>query len=304
MTSMAFDPAVVEFIRDLAPVWLALLLAALSFLGSTMYQLPVLLAIYAFDTREKVLTWLGIVLGSYSFRSVLKHANDTSRPPVDPPVATETLPWVIRPVYEHPAEIATTSFPSGHAIAATVLWGLLVVDTEVGTRRQRLAIAGSVITIVAVSRVVLAAHYVEDVVAGVFFGALFLWGALWLRNRSTQPVTAAFALAAVVSLLTAVPNESTTGSAVLGAAIGILLVRNSDTLRQQCDRTHRQVAVGAYGAVTVTIGALVAMSAIIVPLFVGGLVGGIACYWIPRQPAFRQRVARLPLNRSSGSSGT
>lgn len=304
MTSLLFDPAVVEFVRDLAPIWLVLLLTALSFLGSTFYQLPVLIAFYTINASNRALTWLGIVLGSYSFRSLLKHANDVDRPPVDPPLASEALPWVIRPAYEHPAEIATTSFPSGHAIAATVLWGLVVMDTSFRTRGQRFALAAGVITIVAVSRVVLGAHYVEDVVAGVFFGGLFLWGVLWLRNRSANPVTAVFTLVFAISLLVAVFSVSTTGSAVLGTCVGVLAVHNAGRVRSIVGRLQGRTIAGAFGITAVGSGAVLAVSNIIMPLAVIGLIGGAACYWVPRQSPVRRRVSTVVPGRFSRSAET
>lgn len=224
---MFFDPAIVEAIRDLSPIWLVILFTLLSFLGSTFYQMPMLLGLYVLRTRKLIATWIAIVLGSYAFRSLLKHLNDTERPPVDPPLDSAVFPELIRPVYEHPAEITTTSFPSGHAIAATVLWGLLVIDTDIGTFRQRLAVAITIVVIVASSRVVLAAHYVEDVVAGVIFGLVFLYIALNVRSMTNRPVIATFSLSAVIATITLMLTESTTGSVVLGGSLvvitGILL---------------------------------------------------------------------------------
>jgi membrane-associated phospholipid phosphatase len=61
-------------------------------------------------------------------------------------------------------------FPSGHALGATVVWGLGVALLDVGPRRRRLLLASVVVLAVAASRVVIGVHYLVDVVAGVAVG--------------------------------------------------------------------------------------------------------------------------------------
>ncbi|MCU4752895.1 phosphatase PAP2 family protein [Halobacteria archaeon AArc-curdl1] len=287
---MLFDPATVEAVRDIAPLWLVALLTVLSFLGSTFYQVPVLLTIYWVSARERAATWLGIVLGSYAFRSLLKHLNDIERPPVDPPIDPAAFPALVRPIYAHPAEIATTSFPSGHTLSATVLWGLLVVDTEIATRRTRFAVAGSVIFTVGLSRIVLGAHYIEDVVAGFLFGILFLGVALWLRNRSPTPVGATFGLAGLISLVVVSFTESTTGSVLLGVSIGTLLVWHGRSLLER--QASRQLGAGGVFVLAVAV-----FSSVILELLLAGFLLGILAFWVPRQPRVRTTVTKLPFWR-------
>ncbi|MFP8888643.1 phosphatase PAP2 family protein [Natrialbaceae archaeon A-CW2] len=290
--TMLFDPSTVEAVRDIAPLWLVVLLTVLSFLGSTFYQVPVLLTIYWVSARERAATWLGIVLGSYAFRSLLKHLNDIERPPVDPPIDPAAFPALVRPIYTHPAEIATTSFPSGHTLAATVLWGLLVVDTKIATRRTRVAVAGSVIFTVGLSRVVLGAHYIEDVVAGFLFGVLFLGVALSVRNRSPSSVGATFGLAGVLSLVVVSFTESTTGSVVLGVSLGALLVWHGRSHLES--QASRQYTLGA-GGVFVIVVAL--FSSVILELLLVGFLLGILAFWVPCQPRVRTTVTKLPFWR-------
>jgi len=73
------------------------------------------------------------------------------------------------------------SFPSGHVMAAVALWGLLPIVVGLFTRSRRLwwasvAVSGTVIVLVAASRVYLGVHWFSDVCAGLLFGSFFLLG--------------------------------------------------------------------------------------------------------------------------------
>jgi membrane-associated phospholipid phosphatase len=71
------------------------------------------------------------------------------------------------------------SFPSGHAISATLFYGILTMwlCPIVQARHWRVGIAvGAVLVtlLVSFSRVALGAHYLSDVVAGIVFGMIWL----------------------------------------------------------------------------------------------------------------------------------
>ena len=97
-----------------------------------------------------------------------------------------------RPVFEHPlVHLQSYSFPSGHVEGSTVWYGLLVMGVWCATEDRRVraaAVCGAVLMVAAVSlsRMVLGAHYLSDVLGAVCVGmgwlALCLW-ALQLRNR-------------------------------------------------------------------------------------------------------------------------
>lgn len=86
-----------------------------------------------------------------------------------------------RPVVEHPVAIAMgKSFPSGHALSSTVVYGvLLVVFLPVVPKRwQAVAIAttATLVLAIGVSRVVLGVHYPSDVVVGHLLGLALVIG--------------------------------------------------------------------------------------------------------------------------------
>lgn len=77
-----------------------------------------------------------------------------------------------RPAFDEPlVQLSTFSFPSGHALASTVLWGCvwLLMPTRIGKGIAG-AIFAIVVVVVCVSRVYLGAHYFTDVVAGLLEG--------------------------------------------------------------------------------------------------------------------------------------
>lgn len=81
-----------------------------------------------------------------------------------------------RPLVEDPlVQLATYSFPSGHAVASTVFYGMAcaLVFTHVRSRALRAAataLAVAMVLLVTFSRVYLGAHYPSDVIAGVALG--------------------------------------------------------------------------------------------------------------------------------------
>lgn len=85
------------------------------------------------------------------------------------------------------------SFPSGHAMTATIIFSLAMVlatERSRGTAGSRTIIAAGCVVIagVALSRVYLGVHYPSDVLAGVLGGWAWIGAALaWLRPRMVRP---------------------------------------------------------------------------------------------------------------------
>ena len=101
-----------------------------------------------------------------------------------------------RPVFEQPlVMISTYSFPSGHAAYSTMLYGLLAayVAHRVDRWQWRLVsvlVCGAVVALVAFSRLYLGAHYLTDVLAGMFEGLAWLalvWMVVTRLRRRQAP---------------------------------------------------------------------------------------------------------------------
>lgn len=93
--------------------------------------------------------------------------------------AIKELVGRLRPVVEDPVATATGgSFPSGHTLAATVTYGvLLLVFLPILPRRARLpAIVATValVLVVAFTRLALGVHFLSDVLAGLLLGVVWL----------------------------------------------------------------------------------------------------------------------------------
>lgn len=197
---------VLQALRTTLPPWVVEVFAALTHLGDSAVLIALAsLAYLAYDRRDGAFV-LGVLLVGFAVTVVLKAWFGLPRPPVELQYVTET----------------GLGFPSGHALGSTVAWGGLAVALErVSTARRRALAAGTVVTLVSVSRVVIGVHYLVDVVAGVAVGLVVLAvAARWLR----QAPLGLFVLAGAVSVLAVATAGVTFESiALVGGAVGALL---------------------------------------------------------------------------------
>ena len=221
---MWFDPAVVEAVRDAVPTWLGVVMVVLSYLGSIYLIAPSMIAAY-WANRDLVAPWLGGIIGCYGLMSITKSYHTASRPIIGPPVDGSIFPGWFVPWYEHAAHISTTSFPSGHAMAATIIVGMLVVDLPVGTFWKRAVTGLAVIGWVGFTRIGLAVHYPGDVAGGIAYGLAFL--AIYslarrraARSRRIDEPTAAFAVGLALGAAAIVVSGSRNAHIVFGAGLG------------------------------------------------------------------------------------
>lgn len=194
----------IEFLRTVLPRLALDALGVLTGLGSVSFVVGLLAVVYWFGVRDRGAFGLATALGALSLTVALKEVFALPRPPVP----------------EQLIGAAGFGFPSGHAIAATVVWGYLAMALEWGSRRQRYAVAGLVVSVVALSRVAVGVHYAVDVVAGVAVGTAYLVAV----TRLARPEHA-FGVAVVVSLLAfAATGGGGDARLLLGAATAGALV--------------------------------------------------------------------------------
>lgn len=156
-----------------APPWDALALVGAG-LGSgiALWVVLGLGSVYFLYTRHLyslALLWLAL-LGARVLNQTLKETFARPRPGV----AGSELEILGR-TFDYPASY---SFPSGHAVTATVVFGTLaylIIRLEPTVRMRRLTLAGAVLLIllIGVSRIYLGVHYPSDVLAGYLAG--FIW---------------------------------------------------------------------------------------------------------------------------------
>ncbi|NGM69072.1 phosphatase PAP2 family protein [Natronolimnobius sp. AArcel1] len=196
---------VTEFVRTHLPEWLVSVAELTALLGDELLIVGVLFALAGVDAyrsarrgapqliTDRTAFVLAIVLGGLAFTLILKTTFGLPRPP-------SSLQAVPR---------EGDGFPSGHTMAATLLWTALALWGLRGrlTRRLRLSLAAAIITVVAASRLALGVHYLVDVVASVIFATAFLL--VGARLADDDP-TKAFAGAAILGALALVADGGST----------------------------------------------------------------------------------------------
>ncbi|MES3023631.1 MAG: phosphatase PAP2 family protein [Pseudomonadota bacterium] len=127
--------------------------------------LALLLGAYFYRRRAHywLLTLAAAVPGGMLLNVVLKYTFRRARPEFTDPLLS----------------LSTYSFPSGHTVGATVLYGVLAAWLVCGSRswpRRVLVVAAAcaMVALVGLSRMVLGVHYLSDVLAGVAEGAAWL----------------------------------------------------------------------------------------------------------------------------------
>ncbi len=142
-------------------------------LGSTTGVIAIALLFAVFIRHERTLVArlvLGLI-GSSISAQIIKSLIHRVRP--------DALPWI--------GALHSFSFPSGHSTSAMVLFGFIAVvcAKKLNTPSMRYALvlfSALLILAIGASRIVLAAHYFSDVLAG------FLLGAFWLAFVFLIPV--------------------------------------------------------------------------------------------------------------------
>ena len=85
-------------------------------------------------------------------------------------------------------QLGDPSFPSGHVLGATLLYGFLIYCAEdvIAGRRLRRVIQAALVLVIGLmgyARVQLGAHWPTDVLAGYALGLLILTAVIWLHRR-------------------------------------------------------------------------------------------------------------------------
>lgn len=171
---VALSPAVAAIDGNVA-TWLHVratpqgrdVMAAISLLGAptTLTIVAVagsLLLLYRRRYAEAALLSTAVLGGNF-LNFCLKHLIQRGRPAFDDPLFS----------------LATYSFPSGHAMASTVLYGLLAIYVSVSARQRYAApvaigAAVLIVALVSFSRVYLGLHYLSDVMGGLSEGIAWL----------------------------------------------------------------------------------------------------------------------------------
>jgi len=248
----ALDRRWLDWMVDVRSPWLTRVARTMSVLGGPLVMVPLRLAVIGAlaGTRRwlQLAAFVGATVTSELCIGPLKAVIDRPRPP-----GALTV-------------VDSASFPSGHAIAASVTAiGLVIVLSPAASRRWRWTVAAAVFAaLMAMSRTYLGAHWASDVIAGACLGTglAVIWPAALELERSRGGRLVPADRGATVRVQ---PDPAALAIALLGAAaagIAALHLLRSDL--QPAGHRLSEYANGPYGyvmaAVFVTIGvALLAM---------------------------------------------
>lgn len=219
----------VEALRAALPDAVVALFALVTQLGDTWLLFLLIVSLYLLEDRVPALGQgigrrdaaflLALGLGGAALTAILKALFVHPRPVgYDTATAPALLPAVLRTVYVSAATASGYSFPSGHAVGSTVVYGGIALASGVSTWRRRLLGAVGVVTLIILSRIVLGVHFLGDVLAGVAVGVIFLAAMQWLaRGEPEEGFLVVVGLALLGLVIRGVGFETLL---VLGAAVG------------------------------------------------------------------------------------
>lgn len=215
----------IEFVAGL-PESVGFFAALLTALGDVWFVFFLLGVIYWFGptlpgavslSRRRGVFAIALAIGGLAVTTTLKELFRLPRPPgAAEPVGVAFVPEILVPVYAEIGAADGFGFPSGHAIAAVVVYGGLAL--LVGSRRGYVA-AAVLCVLLPLSRIVLGVHYLVDVVAGVAVGSAFLAVAYRLCGRGSNPGRVLL-LALFAALVGAAVDYNTDTMLALGGALG------------------------------------------------------------------------------------
>jgi undecaprenyl-diphosphatase len=181
-TTQAFDDMVMRWMGAHQVPWVTTVMVQLTALGTGVVVMMVVLvaALFLWLTKHKhsaalllATTTVGIILNG-----MLKDVFHRTRP--------QFFPWG--------TSAFTSSFPSGHAMSAAVVYGTVAY---LAARLQRTRLARTITIVVAIllvvlislSRIYLGVHYPSDTLAGVTIG--FAWAAFCMATLEAVQLVAA-----------------------------------------------------------------------------------------------------------------
>jgi membrane-associated phospholipid phosphatase len=174
------DVRFVNWVHRTAPEIVVDVMQVLTYAGSAVFlgSLTIIAGLLFVRTRRSgaALFVLVAFVGSQVIDQILKAIVRRSRPELEDPFV----------------QLTTYAFPSVHAFTATATYGALalVLASTAAERPRRVALvigAAALILVVAASRVIVGAHFLLDVSAGIAGGVALVSALLLVMQRATRP---------------------------------------------------------------------------------------------------------------------
>lgn len=171
-----FDQNVISFIQGFESSIVTSIMKFFTFVGSLPVVLViVLIALIILDKvlkhRTELLLFVVVMIGTPVLNQLLKFVFQRARPDLHRLI-----------------EVGGYSFPSGHAMNAFAVYGILSfllwrhIPTRLG-RTTLIMISGLFIFLIGTSRIYLGVHYPSDIIGGYFASSFWLAFAIWLFQR-------------------------------------------------------------------------------------------------------------------------
>ncbi|WP_247003835.1 phosphatase PAP2 family protein [Halosolutus gelatinilyticus] len=238
---LAQDPVLVFFalLTQLGDVWFLFLLGGVHYVAGDRFPK------WGIDRRRGLFV-LGLLLTYVALVGVLKQSFMVPRPPgAETPPDVQWIPSALQGVFASISTGTGYGFPSGHALGSTLVWGGFALAVRKDKRSHVwLALAGVVILIVSLSRVVLGVHYLVDVVVGTVIGIVVLGGLYTISDHGTTPGRV-LVFAAGIGVLGLIHGVTFDSVAAVGSAVGAWLTwRAVGDLTPAHPLNRREVVVG------------------------------------------------------------
>lgn len=173
---LSFDSAIIAYIQGLETSSLTAIMKFFTFIGSTkaivVISVITLLFLYiVLKHRSELVLFTIVIAGSPILNGILK-----------------TFFHRARPDLHRLIEIGGYSFPSGHAMNAMTVYGILSfllwrhIPTRLG-RTVLVIISSLFILMIGTSRIYLGVHYPSDIIGGYFASGFWLGMAIWFYQR-------------------------------------------------------------------------------------------------------------------------
>ncbi|MFJ5624399.1 phosphatase PAP2 family protein [Peribacillus loiseleuriae] len=171
-----FDQSVISFIQGFESSALTSIMKLFTFIGSFSVVLVIfLIALFVlykvFKYRTELILLVVVIVGTPILNQVLKAIFHRTRPD-----------------FHRLIEVGGYSFPSGHAMNAFAVYGILTfllwrhIPTRLG-RTVLIIISSLFIIMIGTSRIYLGVHYPSDIIGGYFASGFWLAIVIWFFQR-------------------------------------------------------------------------------------------------------------------------
>jgi undecaprenyl-diphosphatase len=180
MSQPAWEAQLMRWQQAGSPAPLRWLAEALSFIGQGPPSVVIALTAAGALARARHRLLAVLVIGALLLRTlspVLKELVERPRPSPE--------------LVDVANQLSTASFPSGHVLGATLLYGFLAYAAEfsiAGRSARRAVQAGclAMMTLMGYARVEMGEHWPTDVIGGWLIGLLLVIGLAWVHQRARE----------------------------------------------------------------------------------------------------------------------